>query len=311
LTETKSNHAAVIGGGTMGADIAAIFLAGGWHTQVVEPDAKRWAALGERIANAVKQIGGTFAPERLFICALPRLLSWDEIETVIECAPEKLDLKRSVFAELERHAKPGTMLASNSSSFPISRIAEGLATANRMLGLHFFMPAHLVPAVEVIRGEKTDPAVCERAAALMRSLDKVPVMVKKDIPGFLANRIQHALMREAFALIDAGMASAEDIDNAVRYGFGFRYVAAGPILQKDLAGLDIHCAAATTMYAHLANNAEPSPTLRKLVDEGKLGVKTGEGFYSWTPEKARAEQARYEKALTAALAIFAAERKGG
>jgi len=296
----------------MGADIAAIFLAGGWHAHVVEPDAKRWPTLRERIAKAVSQIGtGAFQPERLVVAAEIKSVAWDRIEAVIECVPEKLDLKQAVFAELERHARADAILASNSSSFPITRIAEGLKSAGRMIGLHFFMPAHLVPAVEVIRGEKTDAAAWERAATLMRGLDKVPVMVKKDIPGFLANRIQHALMREAFALIDAGMASAEDIDNAVRYGFGFRYVAAGPILQKDLAGLDIHCSAATTMYPHLANNAEPSPTLRKLVADGKLGVKTGEGFYAWTPERASAERQRYEKALAAALAIFASERKPG
>ena len=165
--------------------------------------------------------------------------------------PEKLPLKQAVFAQMASFADAGTLLASNSSSFPINDISRGLQTRDRMLGLHFFMPAHLVPAVEVVRGEATDPAVCETAARLLRSLGKVPVNVKKDVPGFLANRLQHALAREAFALIDEGLASAEDIDAAVRFGFGLRYLAAGPVLQKDIAGIDIHCAAATTMYPHL------------------------------------------------------------
>lgn len=295
---------AVIGGGTMGRDIAAIVVAKGKDAHVVEPETVRHAALRERVAVAVGQLGGAFEAKRLVVHAELARAPWAEVEAVIECAPERLDVKQRVFAELERVVRPETILSSNSSSFPIGAIAAGLATRARMLGLHFFMPAHLVPAVEVIRGDDTDPGVWQRAAALMRELGKVPVMVRKDIPGFLANRIQHALMREAFALIEAGYATPEDIDNAVRFGFGFRYVAAGPILQKDLAGLDIHHAAARTMYPHLANDAQPCASLERRVAEGKLGVKTGEGFYRWDEAKARAEQARYERDLADALKIL-------
>src|SRR6185436_796217 len=140
------------------------------------------------------------------------------------------------------------VLASNSSSFPISDIARGLKTQERMLGLHFFLPAHLVPLVEVIRGKRTREGLAESMAREMRRLGKVPVLVRKDIPGFLANRLQHAMSREALSLIDAGIATPEDIDAAIRYGFGFRFVAAGHCLQRDHAGLDVHAAAAATMY---------------------------------------------------------------
>jgi 3-hydroxybutyryl-CoA dehydrogenase len=170
------------------------------------------------------------------------------------------------------------------------------------------MPAHLVPCVEVVRGEATDPTLCDAVAETMRGLGKVPVQVKKDIPGFLANRLQHALMREALALIEQGLASPEDVDNAVRYGFGFRYLAAGPILQKDLSGLDVHAAAATTMYPTLAADKAPPACLRDRIADGKLGVKTGEGFYKWDPERAADAQARYERALTDALELL--EREG-
>jgi 3-hydroxybutyryl-CoA dehydrogenase len=163
--------------------------------------------------------------------------------------------------------------------------------------------------VEVISGEATDPDISHRVAALMKSLDKVPVIVKKDIPGFLANRIQHAMMREAFSLLDAGMASAEDIDAAITYGFGLRLLAAGPILQKDIAGLELHYAAAETIYPHLANNSMPSKALAGLVGEGKFGMKTGEGFYKWTPQSAAKEKARYDRVLLAALAILKSESK--
>lgn len=301
---------AIIGGGTMGADVAAIFAHGGWAAHIVEPARERWSQTEQRARNAVGQLGGDAAGAGIALHAELPTLPWQEIGFVVECAPEKLPLKQSIFAELARLAPAPVPLASNSSSLPISDIARGLPTSERMLGLHFFMPAHLVPAVEVVRGEHTDERIWEAAAALMRSLGKVPVRVKKDVPGFLANRLQHALMREAFALIDAGLASPEDVDAAVRYGFGLRYLAAGPVLQKDLAGLDIHCAAATTMYPHLANNTTPSATLAGLVAQGKLGMKTGEGFYKWDAASAARERARYERALLKALEILRAENAG-
>jgi len=303
------DHVAVIGGGTMGADIAAIFVAGGWTAHVVEPDEAHRAALAGRILKSCDQLGGPFAAERLVSYADLASVPWQDIGLAVECAPENLAIKREVFAELERRATPHTTLASNSSSFPITDIAQGLRTTARMCGLHFFMPAHLVPVVEVIQGEATDPAVCERLHATMRALGRVPVNVRKDVPGFLVNRIQHAMMRECFALIDQGLATPEDVDAAVRYGFGFRFVAAGPILQKDLSGLDIHGAAAATIYPSLCNDAEPSRALRERVAAGKSGVKSGEGFYKWDPERIAAEKARYDRALLAALDIFARERE--
>jgi len=302
-----NQRAAIIGGGTMGTDVAAIFAHGGWAAHVVEPLRDRWNQSAERVRHAVGQLGGAGGAAKLELHADLAGLPWPEIGMVVECAPEKLALKQSIFAELARLAPAPVPLASNSSSFPISDIARGLPTAERMLGLHFFMPAHLVPAVEVVRGEATDAKVWDDAAALMRALGKVPVRVKKDVPGFLANRLQHAMMREAFALIDAGLASPEDVDAAVRYGFGLRYLAAGPVLQKDLAGLDIHCAAAATMYPHLANNTSPSPTLASLVAQGKLGMKTGEGFYKWDAASSKRERERYERALLKALEILKQE----
>src|SRR5690606_5145291 len=188
--------------------------------------------------------------------------------------------------------------------FPVSEIARGLATQTRMAGLHFFLPAHLVPLVEVIRSEKTREGLPEALGELMRSIGKVPVQVRKDVPGFLANRLQHAMAREAYALIDAGVATPEDIDAAVRFGFGFRFLAAGPCLQRDHAGLEVHAAAAETMYPTLAANATVSPTLTDKVARGDLGMKTGRGFYAWDAEAIAREKAGYERALLAALAVL-------
>nr|MBA3477723.1 3-hydroxyacyl-CoA dehydrogenase [Lautropia sp.] len=234
-------------------------------------------------------------------------VDWAGIDLVIECIPERLELKKALFARLVALARDDAVLCSNSSSFPISAIAAGLPGAHRMMGLHFFMPAHLVPLVEVVLGSQSDPALGEALCGFVRGCAMVPVLVRKDLPGFLANRLQHALAREAFALIDAGVASVEDVDAAVRFGFGFRFLAAGPILQRDHAGLDVHCAAAATMYPTLANNTVPSPSLMVRVAQGKLGMKTGEGFYAWTPEKIAAERSRYDTLLRAGLDLLADE----
>ena len=175
------------------------------------------------------------------------------------------------------------------------------------LGLHFFMPAHLTPLVEVVCGEASSKECAENLYAFMHQCGMVPVLVKKDLPGFLANRLQHALAREAFALIDAGIASPEDVDAAVRFGFGFRFLAAGPVLQRDHAGLEVHCAAGATMYPSLAANKEPSQCLAQKVAEGKFGMKTGEGFFKWTPESITQEKQRYQKTLLAGLEILKSE----
>jgi 3-hydroxybutyryl-CoA dehydrogenase len=299
----------VVGGGTMGRDIAAIFHAAGWRVQVVEPDAAARAALAQRVRDAAKAIGPSHESGAVEVLPALEVVDWPGVGLVIEAVPEKLPLKREVFAVLERFAPAGVPLASNSSSFPISEIGAGLATQQRMLGLHFFMPAHLVPAVEVIRGERTDEAVAQAATAIMRSVGRKPVQVKRDIPGFLGNRLQHALMREAISLVEQGFASAEDVDTMVRYGFGFRYIAAGPLLQKDHSGIDIHCAAAATMYPHLTNTAEPSPLLRQMVARGEVGMKAPgrKGFYQWDDASIARETARYQRALAAALRILREE----
>ncbi|GAO71140.1 3-hydroxyacyl-CoA dehydrogenase [Comamonas sp. E6] len=234
-------------------------------------------------------------------------LDWSSVDLVIECIPERLDIKQALFKQLEQRARKNALLASNSSSFPITAIAQGLQTQERMLGLHFFMPAHLTPLVEVVCGEASRMECAENLHAFMRQCGMVPVLVKKDLPGFLANRLQHALAREAFALIEAGIASAEDVDSAVRFGFGFRFLAAGPVLQRDHAGLEVHCAAGATMYPSLADNKEPSPCLSQRVAEGKFGMKSGEGFFKWTPESIAQEKQRYQKTLLAGLELLKSE----
>src|SRR5690606_21557611 len=212
------SHAVVVGGGTMGADVAVVLCRAGCHTTVVESNSDRRNELPTRVKTGLEQLGAPERLGRLHSAASLQDVDWNQVDVVIECIPERLDIKQELFAQLESLARPNTLLASNSSSFPISAISEGLKTADRMIGLHFFMPAHLTPLVEVVCVERTDVEQARNLYSFMRQCGTVPVFVKRDLPGFLANRLQHALAREAFALIDAGVASPEDVDAAVRFG---------------------------------------------------------------------------------------------
>ncbi|MDO8794278.1 MAG: 3-hydroxyacyl-CoA dehydrogenase NAD-binding domain-containing protein [Vicinamibacterales bacterium] len=283
---------AVVGGGTMGADIAASFAATGWDIVIANPRDRMRETLVQRFTSALTRLGGTFDEDRLRVYDSVAELPWSEIDLLIEAAPENLDTKRALFAEMERLAKPETPLCSNSSALPISDIGAGLQTQHRMLGAHYFMPAHLVPGVEIVCSERTDPGVADGVAAIIESTGKVAIRVKRDIPGFLCNRIQHALAREAIDLVARGIATVEDIDRAVRYGFGFRYIAAGPLLQKDHSGIDVHAAVAATIYPDLCNDTTPSAYLTNLAASGAIGMKAGRGFYEWTAESIAEEKRR-------------------
>ncbi len=307
----QTGHASIIGMGLMGCDIAAIFLAVGWRVDAVETNAAAWDKARARVRSSLTQLASD--PERVAGLTLRASLGempFAATDVVVEAVPEQLALKQQVFAELDTLVPPHVPIASNASGFRITDIARDCATRNRMANLHFFLPAHLVPGVEVVRGEYTEQAVCDRLFDIMIQCGRKPIRVAKDLPGFLANRIQHALMREAFACIDQGLASAEDVDAAVRYCFGFRYVAAGPITQKELAGLETQLAAGATIYPSLCNSPDPSPTLVRLVAENRLGPKTGRGFRDWPEDVTAKERARYEAALLAALRIFRAEEAG-
>ena len=303
----RHTHAVVIGAGTMGADVAVVLARGGCRVTVTDPSPARRAELAPRTLDALTSLGLAGRAANVQAVADLSDVAWADVALVIECIPENLSAKQALFAELVQLAPAHTVLTSNSSSFPISAIGHGLPSQARMLGLHFFMPAHLVPLVEVVMGPQTDEATAQRLLSYMRGCASVPVLVRKDKPGFLANRLQHALAREAFAMMDEGVATAEDVDAAVRFGFGFRYLAAGPVLQRDHAGLDVHCAAAATMYPSLSNTDHPAKVLQDQVNAGRLGMKTGAGFFDWPEDRRLAEKARYNQLLKQGLALLADE----
>ena len=304
MSELQSS-VVIVGGGIMGGDIATIFAAHGWDVHVMSPSQKTRDALPKRVEAGLGKLGAA-ADRTRHVKPYAKLddIDWKAIALVVEAATEDLPLKQRLFAELETLAGPDVPLVSNTSNFPIGEVGKGLRNRGRVAGLHFFMPAHLVPLVEIVSSDATDPKVAESLVDLMKRLGKAPIWVKKDIPGFVGNRIQHALLREALYLVDEGICSAEAVDIAVRYGFGFRFIACGPILQKEMSGWDTNYLVGAALYPHLYNNDAPPQMLRTMVDNGHLGMKTRRGFWEWTDEKIAREKARIENALQKGMAIL-------
>lgn len=306
-------YVAVIGTGIMASGIAAGFIAKSIPVVILgrskeKSDAclSKAIALAEKIGlsgeNSKKQSSEIFSAQTTEV--LEAWKNWGDCEWVIETIAENLALKQAIFKHLDEVVPAHIPIGSNSSGFPISKIALGLKTANRMIGAHYFMPAEVVPLVEIVMGEKTDIAFAEKACQIYKAIDKKPVLVKKDIPGFLANRIQHALMREALSLVQEGIATPEDIDDAVRYSFGFRYAAVGPMTQKEISGWDGMANAAKEIYPSLSNITALPPKVVQLMSEGKTGMKAGEGFRTWSPEEIKKTSDSYSRRLKAAFDVL-------
>jgi 3-hydroxybutyryl-CoA dehydrogenase len=297
----------IVGGGTMGSGVSAVFLAGGWSVDVVTPGEKTRATAPDRIAAGLKRLGKSLDRARLRVHADYAEVDWTQVDLVVENVHEDLALKRKVFAELDRLVPPRVPVGSNSSSYPISEIARDLTTEDRMLGIHFYMPAFLVPLVEVVCSTRSNRLVADKVMGWMWDLGKRPVLVARDIEGFLANRIQHALIREAVNIVQLGIASPQDVDAAIRYSFGFRLAVAGPLLQREHAGWDMSYAVAKSLYPHLSKMNEPPPVVEEMVKRGDYGMKTKRGFYEWDDVTIAKEKERYEKALQTVLLIFSEE----
>ena len=303
----------IVGTGTMAAGIAAGFISQSVPIVILGRNKERSTACLKKAILLSKKIGISGAnadKDDIELEAsqnhgeLSSWQNWDQSQWIIETVAEDMPLKREIFKQLDKKVPAHIPIGSNSSGFPISKIADGLKTANRMLGAHYFMPAEVVPLVEIVLGEKTDILYAENICNLYRQIQKKPVLVKRDIPGFLANRIQHALMREALSLVEAGIATPEDIDDAVRYSFGFRYAAVGPMTQKEISGWDGMANAAREIYPSLSNITALPSQLEKLMQSGKTGMKAGEGFRKWTPEEIEKTTEAYSKRLKAAFDVL-------
>lgn len=308
-----SQFVAVIGTGTMAAGIAAGFISHSIPVAILgRSKEKSDDCLIKAIQLAIKiglhgenaSLDAATIEAAQVTTTMEAWESWGDCSWVIETVAENLELKKQIFAYLDDKVPANIAIGSNSSGFPITKISAGLKTANRMMGAHYFMPAEVVPLVEIVMGEKTESVFAEQICQLYKAIDKKPVLVKKDIPGFLANRIQHALMREALSLVQDGIASPEDIDDAVRYSFGFRYAAVGPMTQKEISGWDGMANAAKEIYPSLSNITTLPPKVVQLMQDGKTGMKAGEGFRKWTPEEIQKTSNSYSKRLKAAFDVL-------
>ena len=294
----------------MGTDMAVRFAAAGCRVYLMARPGPGREQFEQRARQAAADLEVRRDALDLGLASSLAGLPWQEIDLVIENVSEDRRVKHEVFREMVALAKPNTPMASNSSTYSVRVIAEGLETQERMLGLHFFMPAHLIPLVEVILTDRTNRKMAQEISDGLSILGFRPVMVQKDVPGFIANRIQAAMLREVWHVIDSGIASPEDVDTAVRYGFGFRLAASGPVMQKEMSGLDITAAAGASLYPDLSKADAPPPALTDKVARGECGMKTGKGFWEWNEVRANAERERYTRALKAALAILQAEQSG-
>ena len=286
----------VIGAGLMGHGIAAVFARAGHLVSVSDPDESSLRTLPDRVANSLWAMGTEAEATADALANISGTANLKDCvaqaDIVIEAAPENLALKRRIFADLEAAAPRNCLLASNTSVIPITRIVKGLQTCDRALGTHWWNPPHMIPLVEVIRTEWTAESTMTDMMDVLEQVGKTPVRVEKDVAGFIGNRLQHALWREAISLVEKGVCDAAAVDTVINSSFGRRLAVLGPLANADLVGTDLTLAIHETVLADLENSGEPSPYLRQLVARGDLGMKSGKGFYAWTEHQSNDLRAR-------------------
>ena len=276
---------AVVGAGLMGHGIAQVFALAGHDVTIYDSIAASLDAVKTRILTNLKDLGDDQkAVERVTpVSDLAQAVR--DADYVVEAVLEDLPLKQKLFAEIESYVRPDTILASNTSVIPITRIMEGLKQRERALGTHWWNPPYLVPLVEVIETQWTSRPAIDFTMKLHAAAGKKPAHVKKDVPGFIGNRLQHALWREAVALVEHGICDAETVDTVIKSAFGRRLAVLGPLENADMVGTDLTLAIHRTVLPDIDSRPRPSPYLEKLVKDQKLGFKSGEGFRTWSPEQ--------------------------
>lgn len=308
MSERQIRRVAVIGVGIMGSGIAAEYAASGRDVTLVArgPESASKGAMRAVAALETLERGGALEEdlatvrERVYV-SLDLASAARGADLVVESVPEDLELKRQVFSAVEAVCSTGTILASNTSGLPITRIARDLAAPDRLVGTHYLNPPHLMPPVEVIPGEATAPDVVDTMVQLLAGMAKAPVVVRREVPGFLWNRIQFALAREAFWLVEQGVATMEEVDLVVRQGLGRRWSIAGPFASLDLGGIDTMAKVAAYLFPELSTAQEVPALLERSIAGGRYGAKTGAGFYEWPADKLDETLARRDTALLAAL----------
>ena len=294
---------AVAGAGTMGALIAQTFAACGYEVFL-------WnrSQSGLERGRAIMDENLSSIPHERQSAAARVLLTMDQncfrgADLVIESIAENLEVKHAFYRQIEPLLKETCLIATNTSGLSITTLSQAFAAPERFCGMHWINPANLIPLIEVISGEQTAPETSAAVYALSEALGKKPIHVK-DVPGFALNRLQFAVLREALHMVETGAASMEDVDRAMKYGLGLRYACIGPFETADLGGLDIFCGISEYLFADLADDKEPQALLRQKKAEGKLGLKSGAGFFDYSGSRGAEAVAERNRKLTAISKIL-------
>lgn len=299
--------AAVIGLGTMGPGIAATLARAGIAVTAFDasPDQRQKAPLGfdlatrvlESLGVAVTTGGSISLADSLEDCVAGA-------DLVIENVSEKLDVKREVFAAIAGLVADDTIIASDTSGIPITKIQSGMKNPGRIIGMHWSNPPHIIPMIEVIAGAETAKATVEWMTAFVRRIGHLPVVIKKDVPGFVENRVLYSVMRECVDLVEQGVIDPVDLDTCVSWGIGYKLSVVGPMALLDMAGLDIYRAVGSYLNKELCDRSDVAAYVTERVDRGRLGMKSGGGIFDYTPEQIAAlrdERARKLVAVRKAL----------
>ena len=288
----------IAGGGMMGKNIAFVFTANPdyrisvydiYPTDVCGGIRKNCAQLIEKGVITSEELEQRLTRIDFTTDIDSELIS--RADLVIEAVFEDMQIKRETFAKLEARCRPDTIFCTNTSVMSPSEISRDLTYRDRFVGTHFWNPGHLIPLVEVVKSDATSDETAQTVMDVLKGVGKEPVLCKKDVPGFIANRMQHALWREAISIVENGIADAETVDKAVRYSFGLRLPQLGPLTNSDMVGTELTWNIHSYILQFLEDSHEPSPLLAKMREEGKMGFKSGEGFMTWTPEEVEKQNA--------------------
>jgi 3-hydroxybutyryl-CoA dehydrogenase len=289
---SERDRIAIIGAGLMGHGIAQIFAVHGFGVSLLDVNDEVLARAVENVrANLTLLAKNGIGKAEDIEPAIGRITTTPDLKKavsgasfVVEAVAEQLDLKQKLFQEMDILCPPDAILATNTSVISITEIAARARGKSRIVGTHFWNPPYLIPLVEVVPGEETAPRVVDATYDLLKSVGKHPVKVKKDVPGFVGNRLQHALWREAISIVDQGIADAATVDEVIKNSFGIRLPVLGPMETADMVGLDLTLQIHNYILKHIERSTEPAPILRQKVEKGELGFKTGRGFQEWNQE---------------------------
>ncbi|QLG61733.1 3-hydroxyacyl-CoA dehydrogenase family protein [Halorarum salinum] len=303
---------AVVGAGTMGHGIAVAFAAGGRTVRLFDADEAALDGARSAVKNAVSTLVGHDAAEADAAESVLDAIEYEpslpdavaDADLVVEAVPEDLAIKTETFRRVERAAPADAVLASNTSSLSITELGDAVDDPRRLLGTHWFHPPHIVPVVEVVKGEGTADGPVRVVREALEAIGKSPVVLEKEVPGFIGNRIQSAMAHEAWSLLREGVASAEDIDTAVKGTFGFRLPALGVFEKGDHSGLDVHAKVLSGLLDEIDRGTTPAESLTRLVEEGRYGAKTGAGVYDWSDVDVEAATDERDRQLLSLLEVY-------